>query len=59
MKLSSAELDLLYELVRLEANRLHREHGAEVLNFQPGSWAHRVITLDAKLTTDFHHRRNH
>lgn len=59
MDLNNAELDLLYELVRLEANSLHRKHGTEVLSFEPGSWGHRVITLDAKLTTDFHHRRNH
>lgn len=57
MEFKSAELDLLYELVRLEANRLHREHGSDVLNFEPGSWGHKVITLDARLTTNFHKRR--
>jgi hypothetical protein len=47
--LTTAELDLIYELVRMEANRIRSEHGC-IAEFEPGSWARTVLDLNRKLS---------
>jgi hypothetical protein len=54
--LTTAELDLMYELVRMEANRICSEHGW-IVEFEPGSWAQIALDLNRKLSADFHARR--
>jgi hypothetical protein len=54
--LTIAELDLMYELARKEANRIRSEHGW-IVEFEPASRAQIALDLNRKLSADFHARR--
>lgn len=55
MNFTSSELNSLYKLVRLEANRICQEHNWQT-TFEQGSWAQQVMDLDRKLSADYHAR---
>ena len=51
MTLTDSELGLIYGLVRSESNRIDREYGLGT-EFEPGSYAHQIQVLDAKLSAE-------
>ena len=55
MELTPQELDLLYALTRHETNTLRG--GDYTKQPEPGSYAAAIYELDAKMTADFHKRK--
>jgi hypothetical protein len=55
MELTPQELDLLYALTRHETNTLR--NGDYTKQPEPGSYAAAIYELDAKMTANFHKRK--